>query len=290
MSVNLPSPLPAHPMVPTPTRITRVRREIDDVFTVHLDVASRAGGFPFSPGQFNMLYVHGAGEVPISISGDPARPGELVHTIRAVGPATRALQALRKGDYLGLRGPYGTAWPLPEATGKDLVFIAGGLGLAPLRPAILHALAHRGDYRRVVILYGARTPADVLFRKDLERWRGRFDTTVEVTVDRAGTDWPGHVGVVPALIEGALRGGPNGVDPTGVVALLCGPEVMMRFCVRELDRLGVPRTGIHVSLERSMKCGAGLCGRCQLGPVFLCKDGPVFRFDRVARLFYVREL
>jgi NAD(P)H-flavin reductase len=271
-------------MIPEIARITRVKREIPDVFTLHLDVSARAGGFPFAPGQFNMLYAPGVGEAPISISGDPAHPGELVHTIRAVGAVTRAMQALKKGGELGLRGPYGSAWPLAEARGRDLVFVAGGLGLAPLRPAILHALAHRADYRRVVILYGARTPEDLLFRKDLERWRGRLDTSVEVTVDRAELGWPGHVGVVPALLGRAEIDGPN------AVALLCGPEVMMRFSVRELERLGVPRRGIHVSMERSMKCGVGLCGHCQYGPTFVCKDGPVFRFDRVERLFYVREI
>ena len=273
-----------HPLVPSMLRITRVRREIDEVFTLRLDVSGRASGFPFAPGQFNMLYAFGAGEVAISISGDPGRPGELAHTVRAVGSVTRVIQGLGAGDTIGVRGPYGTPWPMKEARGRDLVVVAGGLGLAPLRPAVLHALAHRADYGRVVVLYGARTPADILFRKDLERWRGRLDTEVEVTVDSAQAEWPGMVGVVPALLHGAH------FDPAGAVALVCGPEVMMRFTARELSSLGVAGDRIHVSMERNMKCGAGLCGHCQYGPTFVCKDGPVFRFDQVERLFQLREI
>jgi NAD(P)H-flavin reductase len=271
-------------MVPELVRIERVTREIDDVFTLRLDVSARAGGFPFLPGQFNMLYAFGAGEVAISISGDPARPGELVHTIRAVGSVTGALQRMRKGEPVGIRGPYGNPWPMATAQGKDLVIVAGGLGLAPLRPAILHALAHRGDFRKVVVLYGARSPGDILFRKDLERWRGRLDTEVEVTVDRAPAEWPGNVGVVPALVEAAR------FDPARAVAMLCGPEVMMRFTVRELSRRGVGNDAIYVSMERNMKCGAALCGHCQYGPSFVCKDGPVFRFDAIEPLFYQKEI
>jgi NAD(P)H-flavin reductase len=207
-----------------------------------------------------------------------------VHTIRAVGSVTRVMQGLRRGDVVGLRGPFGAPWPMEEARGRDVIFIAGGLGLAPLRPAILHALARRDDYRRVVILYGARTPADILFRKDLERWRGRLDVEVEVTVDRAPVAWPGQVGVVPALLAGAR------FDPANAVAMMCGPEAMMRFTVRELERRGVSREATYVSMERSMKCGAGLCGHCQYGPTFVCKDGPVFRYAGIERLFHVPEI
>ena len=271
-------------MLPELLRIDRVTREIDGVFTFKLDVSSRPGGFSFSPGQFNMLYAMGVGESAISISGDPARPSELVHTIRAVGHVTRAMEALRRGDVLGVRGPFGASWPLDAAKGRDLLIIAGGLGLAPLRPAILAALAHRADYGRLLVLYGARTPADILFRKDLERWRGRLDTAVEVTVDRAEIGWPGNVGVVPSLLERAR------FDAASAVAMLCGPEIMMRFTARELSRLGVSSDRIHVSMERNMKCGAGLCGHCQWGPTFVCKDGPVFRYDRVERLLHVPEI
>lgn len=272
-------------MVPALVPITKVARELEGTFTWHLDVSELPGGtFAFLPGQFNMLYLFGAGEVPISISGDPARPKTLVHTIRAVGSVTKLMERLRKGDKIGLRGPFGTGWPLDEARGKDLLIVAGGLGLAPLRPAILYALAHRNDYKSLAILYGARTPADILYRKELERWRGRLDTSVEVTVDRAGQDWLGHVGVVPALLANVS------FNPQSTVAMLCGPEVMMRFTARDLLSRGVPASSIYVSMERNMKCGAGLCGHCQFGPTFVCKEGPVYPFGAIERIFYLREV
>jgi NAD(P)H-flavin reductase len=264
-------------------RIARVVRELGDTVTFHVDVAAN-GGFSFAPGQFNMLYAFGVGEVPISISGDPGDGTTLVHTVRAVGTVTRPLCLLRKGARLGVRGPFGSAWPLADAQGKDVLFVAGGLGLAPLRPAILHALRHRSKFGRIAILYGARTPRDILFRKNLESWRSRFDCDVAVTVDHAGSDWGGHVGVVPALVSEAR------FDPGHAVAMVCGPEIMMRFAARALEDRGIARQAIWMSLERSMKCGVGLCGHCQFGPFFVCKDGPVMRLDRIARLLYVREV
>lgn len=267
-------------MIPTPMTIACATRELPDVVTWTFDVT---GGFAFQPGQFNMIYAHGVGEVPISISGDPAAPERLVHTIREVGTVTRALGQLHEGDVVGIRGPYGSAWPTDELKGRDVIVIAGGLGLAPLRPAILRLVANRADYGRVTILYGARTPADLLFRGELERWRGRFDLRVEPIVDRAGRDWLGPVGVVTRLLDGVP------VEPDDA-AFVCGPEIMMRFAIRELERRGMPRDAIWLSLERSMKCGIGLCGHCQLGGLFVCKDGPVLRYDRVAPLAHVREL
>jgi NAD(P)H-flavin reductase len=264
-------------------RIARVVRELGDTVTFHVDVAAN-GGFSFAPGQFNMLYAFGVGEVPISISGDPGDGTTLVHTVRAVGTVTRPLCLLPKGARLGVRGPFGSAWPLADAQGKDVLFVAGGLGLAPLRPAILHALRHRSKFGRIAILYGARTPRDILFRKNLESWRSRFDCDVAVTVDHAGSDWGGHVGVVPALVSEAR------FDPGHAVAMVCGPEIMMRFAARALEDRGIARQAIWMSLERSMKCGVGLCGHCQFGPFFVCKDGPVMRLDRIARLLYVREV
>lgn len=272
--------LPIDPWMPQALRIARVRPEIEGVFTFECDTP---GGFGFQPGQFNMVYVHGVGEVPLSIAGDPAEPTRLVHTLRAVGNVTRAMERLRTGEGLGLRGPYGSSWPLDAARGCDLLFVAGGLGLAPLRPAILHALRHRDDYGRITILYGARSPADLLYRDELERWRGRFDLRVEATVDRAGRDWRGPVGVVTRLLDDTP------IEPDDVV-LMCGPEVMMRFVARALAARGLPPEALWVSLERSMKCGVGLCGHCQLAGSFVCKDGPVYRYDRVAPLMAVREL
>jgi NAD(P)H-flavin reductase len=270
----------SNPYVPAALTIARAVRELADVFTWTFEIP---GGFAFRPGQFNMLYAHGVGEVPISISGDPGDPARLVHTIRSVGTVTRAMERLAEGDVLGVRGPYGSAWPIADAAGKDVLVLAGGLGLAPLRPAILELLAHRGAFGRVTILYGARSPAELLYRDELARWRGRFDVRLEVIVDRAGRDWFGSVGVVTRLLDGIS------IEPDDAV-WLCGPEIMMRFAVRELDKRGVPRDAIWVSLERSMKCGVGLCGHCQLAGSFVCKDGPVYRFDRIAPYLQVREL
>jgi NAD(P)H-flavin reductase len=274
----------AQPMLPTVREILSVSPETDDVFTLRLAGPGEGTRPAFAPGQFNMLYVFGVGESAISVSGDPAQPRELVHTVRAVGTVTRAMQRLRRGATIGVRGPYGNAWPLSEARGRDVILVAGGIGLAPLRPAIHEILRNRADYGKVAILYGARTPRELLYAKEIERWRGRFDTQVLVTVDRAERDWYGHVGVVTGLIPLAE------IDPQRAIAMICGPEIMMRFTTRELARRGLVEEQIHVSMERNMKCGWGACGHCQMGPFFVCKDGPVFRLDRVSRLLGVREV
>lgn len=279
----MPSLATLDPRTPRPARITRRTQETDDVFTIELDVSDRPGGFPFAPGQFNMLWQFGAGEVPISISGDPSHPERLVHTIRTVGPVTRAIGAMKKGDAVGLRGPYGSCWPVGDVGERDVVVVAGGLGLAPLRPAI-EALARRRGRGRLVVLAGARTPADLLFPKDLARWGRAARTEVLRTVDRADELWDAHVGVVPALIEHVT------LDPASTIALVCGPEIMMRFSLRALARVGLRQEQVYLSMERSMKCGVGLCGHCQLGPHFLCEDGPVLRFDRLAATFGVKEV
>jgi NAD(P)H-flavin reductase len=272
----------AEPLLPVPYTVRQVSRETGDVFTLVLDAA----GAPlrFAPGQFNMLYLFGVGEVPISISGDPARPELLVHTIRAVGAVTRCMQNLAPGELVGVRGPFGTPWPVEQAHGHDVVILAGGIGLAPLRPAVYHVLAHRGQYGRVALLYGARTPRDILFARELKEWRGRFDVEVEVTVDRASTEWQGAVGVVTRLIDRVA------FDAASAIAFLCGPEVMMRFGVLALRKRGVGDANVFLSMERNMKCAVGLCGHCQLGPFFVCRDGPVFAYDRLARLLAVREV
>jgi NAD(P)H-flavin reductase len=267
--------------VPQPLRVARIRRETADVATLDLTPASP---FAFSAGQFNMLYVFGLGEVAISISGDPAKEDRIVHTVRAVGAVSSALTRLRRDNVIGLRGPYGSRWPVEEAEGSDLVIVAGGLGLAPLRPAIYRVLACRQHYGRVVLLYGARGPADILYRRELETWRRRLDVDIEVTVDHAATDWHGNVDVVPALIPLIS------FDPHHAVALVCGPEIMMRFTIAALRARGLPAEQIYLSMERNMKCAVGLCGRCQFGPAFVCRDGPVFRFDRIAPIFGIREI
>jgi len=265
-------------------RVTRVRKETYDTSTVDLAHVDHGGGLAFEPGQFNMLYVLGIGEVPISISGDPARSERLVHTIRAVGAVTRALTAARKGGVVGVRGPFGAPWPVEAAAGRDVVIVAGGIGLAPVRPILHRVLAARARFGRVVLLYGARTPADLLFTADLERWRSRFDIEVEVTVDAADRTWRGNVGVVTTLLGRAP------FDAARATAFVCGPEVMMRFVAIELKRRGMAADDVYVSMERNMKCAVGLCGHCQLGPYFVCKDGPVFPLPRVQRFFTIREM
>lgn len=283
-SLPAPSVALSRVMVPQLARILAADEEIPGTVTLRLDASRFPGSGAFRPGQFHMLYAFGLGEVPISCSGDPTTHGELRHTIRAVGTVTRALCELPVGATVGVRGPFGTAWPLEDAKGQDVLLVAGGLGLAPLRSALSQILSQRASYGRVILVYGARSPEDLLFAADRVAWGARPDLELGVTVDHAGPGWTGPVGVVPALLTG-LR-----LDPDRCKALICGPEVMMRFTVRELERLGLSAERIFVSMERNMKCATGLCGHCQFGPFFVCKDGPVFRFDRVARLFYVREV
>lgn len=272
------------PMLPRPYRVRRVRRETHDVFTLELTPEHDDGPMTFAAGQCNMLYMFGMGEVPISISGNPLRPQPLVHTIRAVGTVTSAMRTLKRGAVLGVRGPFGTPWPVSEAMEKDVVLLAGGLGLAPLRPVVYFLLAHRPKYGRVMLLYGTRTPEDILFRRELEQWRARLDIDVMVTVDRATSAWRGNVGGVTKLIARAA------FDPPETMVLLCGPEVMMRFALRDFLQRGVQADHLFVSMERNMKCAIGLCGHCQFGPTFVCKDGPVMRYDRIASWFGKREL
>lgn len=272
----------ADPLVPRLYRVDRITRELAD--TVTLDLAPLVGSRPpFEPGQFNMLYAFGVGEAAISMSGDRNGTG-LVHTVRDVGAVSGAITRLSPGATLGIRGPFGTGWPVKQAEGADIVIVAGGLGLAPLRPAIYHVLANRDRYGRVVVLFGSRSPKDMLYRRELEQWRQRLDVDIEVTVDHADAGWRGNVGVVPTLIARAA------FDPRAAVAFVCGPEMMMRFTVNALLAARLPPDRIHVSMERNMKCAIGLCGHCQFGPAFICKDGPVLRFDRIADIFAMREI
>jgi len=272
------------PMHPRPFKVLKNQPETHDTFTLELEPADGPREFRFAPGQFNMLYVYGFGEVPISISGDPAEPGVLVHTVRTVGTVTRALERLKRGGLVGVRGPFGTSWPVAEAQNQDLVIVAGGIGLAPLRPVMVQALVGRERFGKIVLLYGARTPDDLLYVRELEQWRSRLDLEILVTVDRALGAWQGNVGVVTTLFPRAS------FDPFHALALVCGPEVMMRFATLELAKRGTPAEKTYLSMERNMKCGIGLCGHCQIGPTFVCKEGPVYRFDRVKALFGKREL
>ena len=279
-----PQALNPEPMFSTPYRIQRVRQETDDTFTLELVPADSGDGFVFLPGQFNMLYVYGVGEVPISISSDPGDSPVLQHTTRVVGTVTKTMRLLKRGDMLGIRGPFGTHWPVEDAIGRDVVIVAGGIGLAPLRPALYRLMAQREKYRKIVLLYGTRSPEDILYRNELEHWRGKFDLEIQVTVDRAASSWRGNVGVVTTMIPRAP------FDPSNTAAFICGPEVMMRFTAMELQKRGVAMQRTHLSMERNMKCGIGLCGHCQYGPVFTCKDGPVFTYDRIAPLLGKAEV
>ena len=269
------------PLFPVPFRVTAARQETHDTWTLELAPHGGSPLEPFAPGQFAMLYAFGAGEVPISVSsidGD-----RLVHTVRAVGAATRTICATEPGAQLGVRGPFGTIWPLDQAEGGDVVVVTGGIGLAPLRPAIEHLVANRDSYRAVTLLYGARSPDEMLYFSQLQAWReGGID--VKYTVDSAGPDWDGRVGLVTKLIPIA------GFQGERTTAFVCGPEVMMRFVTAALRERGVPADGIHVSLERNMKCAIGHCGHCQLAHRFVCKDGPVFPVGRIGTLLGVREL
>jgi NAD(P)H-flavin reductase len=273
--------------VPVPYHVTHRREDTDDTVTLTLEHpdAPLPG---FAPGQFAMLTSYGVGEVPISLAGtdggENGRSGRLVHTLRAVGAVTRALHATRPGQVVGVRGPFGAGWDVPSAAGRDLVVVAGGIGLAPLRPVVLAALAARPEFGRLVVLVGARTPADLLYLDELSTWNRLDGVQVEVTVDRPNSAWSGHVGVVTTLIDGA------DFDADNAVAFVCGPEVMMRFVARALATRGLAEERIRVSLERNMHCGTGWCGHCQLGPLLICRDGPVVGYDVAGPLMGVREL
>ncbi len=267
-------------MAPVTYRVTDRVQETADTFTLSL-AALHGEAPPIEPGQFMMVYAFGVGEVPISVSGVTDQ-GEVVLTVRAVGAVSGAICAAQPGGTLGLRGPFGSSWPLAAAHGADLLVIAGGIGLAPLRMLVRQALSAPERFASFTLLYGARAPADLLYTAELERWRS--GASVAVTVDVADSDWRGHVGVVPKLI-GAAR-----FDSARAHAFLCGPEVMMDFTVQALQGRGIDSQRIHLSMERHMDCGVGLCGHCQLGPTLICRDGPVYSHAQIARWMGVREL
>ncbi len=285
-SMPLPAPdVPVvSPWVPVPFRVEQRTVETADTITITMKPPNGSPTHPFRPGQFNMLYVFGVGEAAISIAGDPTRPESLVHTVRSAGKVSAALSQAAPGSTVGVRGPYGTGWPLPDAQGKDVILVAGGLGLPPLRPVLYELLRNRERYGRIEVIYGARTPKDLVYYNQIQEWRGRSDLRFQTTVDAAGREWYGDVGLVTARVPD-LR-----IDPANAVAFLCGPEIMMKFTAQALEAKGMTDRSIYVSLERNMKCAVGICGHCQLGPEFVCRDGPVFFYHDVRRFLSVREL
>lgn len=272
-------------LLPHWAEIVKIIPEAEGVSTFHFkftdpEVQAR---YRFEPGQFNMLYVPGCGEAAISMSSDlETSGGLLVHTIRNVGNVTRATSRLKVGDVVGIRGPFGTSWPLDTIKGMDVVIACGGIGLPPLRGAIYRIIRNRASYGKITLLYGARTPRDLMFPAEYEAWKNA-DIDMQVTVDRGDDSWTGRVGVVPMWFY-HFR-----VDPHRSAVLTCGPEIMMRFVIYEALARRIPSEQIYISLERNMKCGQGACGHCQQGPYFICKDGPVFPFRALESIFNVEE-
>ena len=276
---------PTKPMWPYWAEIVNIQSEAPGIATYwvrYLDTAIRKG-YTFRPGQFNMLYLPGYGEAAISISSDPEELDTIGHTIRSTGSVTQNISRLKVGDVIGVRGPFGTSWPIEQFKGVDLIIGTGGVGVPALRPVIYHVIRHRQDFDRVVLLYGARTPKDLQYTREYEGWEKAGIETM-ITVDRADETWQGQVGVVPILFY-RLR-----MDPKKSVVLTCGPEIMIRYVVFEALARRVPSSRIFVSMERNMKCGLGQCGHCQIGPYFVCKDGPVFSFEALEPYYSVEEL
>ena len=266
-----------NPYLIHPATIVERKQESTDIVTFRLQLTDPAlqKAFRFEAGQFNMLYVFGVGEVAISIVSDPDEPDFLDHTIRIVGRVTQVLGKMQVGETLGIRGPFGKGWPMTEAKGKDILVVTGGLGCAPVVGAIEYIFRRREEYGDMTILHGVKTPHDLLYRERYDIWRHQPRTQVLLTSDEPGKTWHNHVGVVTELFDD-LR-----VDPDNTLVMMCGPEIMMRIACNILTHKGLRPDFMHVSLERHMECGIGLCGHCQLGPFFLCKDGPVMRLDQV---------
>lgn len=288
MTTTMTAPIPAATNVWTPyvARITRITDDNADTRTFELEFTDPVitSGFRFQPGQFNMLYLPGVGEAAISISGR-SRAGEpLLHTVRRAGNVTGALFRLKPGETLGLRGPFGSHWPMQHCGGQDVILIAGGIGLAPLRPALYDLIDRRALFGRVTLLYGARDPSGRLYPSEFAAWR-QHGIDIQETVDFASGDWLGNVGVVTLLLERLHIPAPENTQ-----VLTCGPEVMMRHSALGALAKHIPPENIWVSLERNMNCAVGFCGHCQLGPAFICKDGPVLRYDTIVRYLGVKQL
>ncbi|NOQ38906.1 MAG: Ni/Fe hydrogenase subunit gamma [Anaerolineales bacterium] len=272
------------PMLPNWAKIVKIENEAPGVNTYWLQFTDPKvqKAFSFLPGQFNLLTIPGYGEAAISISSHPKNKEAIGHTIRLTGNVTNAIDRLGVGGTLGLRGPFGSCWPVEELKGRDIYIAAGGIGLPPLRPAIYHIIDNRADYGKVVLIYGARTPEDLQFTKEFDDWE-KADIELMICVDSCDDTWTGLVGVVPMLFYN-LR-----IDPKKGALMTCGPEIMIHFSAYEAIARRIPRKRIFVSLEKNMKCGFGSCGHCQLGPYFVCKDGPVFSYKQIGPYLEVED-
>jgi len=270
-------------LVPRPWRVEDVTPELASTVTLHLRPVDGEPP-PFRPGQINMLSVPGLGEVPISVSTDPDRPEVQGHTIRAAGAVTTALVQLSPGATVGVRGPFGTSWDPEDAAGGDALFVAGGIGMAPLRSALIHVLNARDRYRRVVVCSGAGTPTELLYGADLAHSAARGDAEIHLIVERPALSWAGPVGVVSSLLPGL------DVDWPGAMAFVCGPDEMMRATATTLTGLGMAAARVRLTLERNMKCAVALCGHCQLGPLLVCRDGPIVAYDRLEPFYAIEEI
>lgn len=275
------------PMTPEVWQVASIEKENIDTFTIVLKSAS-GKKFESFPGQFNMLYVHGVGEVAISISGDTSKHDIITHTIRVVGAGTRALEKLKAGSSVGLRGPFGTTWPIDKIADKDVIIVVGGIGLAPLRPVIYHLASANeervGNNLKTTVIYGSRLPEDRIFKNELGGWQKLPNWDFISTVDKLTPDWKGKTGLVTKHFPDSLK------NPANIIVLSCGPEIMMSASAEKLKELGVPDENIYLSMERNMNCGIGLCGHCQTGPYFICKDGPVFSYPSIKHLMGIKEI
>ncbi|MEE8582450.1 MAG: FAD/NAD(P)-binding protein [Dehalococcoidales bacterium] len=260
--------------------INKIIDEAPDVRTFHFNFKDKAQRekFTFESGQFGEFSVFGHGEAPFCISSSPTRPDHLECTVKRTGRLTNALHRLSVGAEIGFRGPYGNGFPLEELKGKNLVFVAGGIGLAPLRSLIWNVLDNREDYGKLDIVYGARSPADLVYKYDLAAWQKDDRFNMAVTVDRGDEKWQGTVGFVPQVLEQVA---PSAQD---AVAVVCGPPIMIRFTFPVLDKLGFTSEQMITTLEKRMKCGIGKCGRCNIGNIYVCRDGPVFNYQQIMDL------
>lgn len=269
--------------MPHAAEIVARKQESPGIFSLNLRIADDtvAAAFHYVPGQFNMLYLYGIGEVPISIVNEAQHGTELVHTVRALGRVTRGLAQLQVGDCIGLRGPYGRGWPIEAARGKDVLVITGGLGCAPVVAVIHHMLRYRNQYGHLTIIQGVRHSDDLIWREHYDSWAAKTDTTVLLVADKAGPGWPGHVGLVTEFLD-------MNFNPRRTMAMLCGPELMMRASAEQLTARGLPEEALYLSMERNMQCAVAQCGHCQFGSRFICRDGPVFAYPDVKGLLGVR--